>query len=569
MLIRLLLFPLLFLSAWVAADTVKLDSGWSYRWGDSPFDSNGVPLWTQEPELQNWHAIHFPADPPDRADKENIWFRVQLPEGNWRDPVLYISSVDLIVEAYVDGRTIYSYGHFDEQGRGTFEGWPWHMMELPADSLGKPLYLRIFSDYKNIGLWGEIKITERSELISSVINESLEGIIVGVFSLVIALLAVILACMQTERRMFISVALYSLSAAGMVIPGSPVSQVLLNAPLLWDYVGALGYFLMPVAMALLMETWFKDRSVRLYRVVRWVSVAYIVLAIGGSLAGIIELSNTYPAFDFLFAVSLVLLFLPALRGLSGFSRQQWAVLASYGLFAALLLVDMGVAHKFLPWVKVPIPWGSLAFSVVVVLIAVIHFNQTQRELKSLNESLDRQVKERTAELELLSYEDPLTKLKNRRFFDESFMREASRSKRQGCPLSLLICDIDQFKHFNDTQGHAAGDEALRQVGIKMKQAFRQSDLACRYGGEEFVVLMPGASSMDAVARAEELRRAVAENDITLDGRALPRITLSVGVASWPGSVSRVDNLFAKADEALYKAKREGRDRVIEAAYEAG
>ncbi|WP_207894941.1 GGDEF domain-containing protein [Marinobacterium mangrovicola] len=546
---------------------MKLDSGWSYRWGDSAFDSSGVPLWTQQSDPQAWHAIAFPADPPDRADKQNIWFRTLLPEGDWRDPVLYISSVDLIVEAYVDGRKIYSYGHFDEQGKGTFEGWPWHMIELPSGSQGKPIYLRIFSDYKNIGLWGEVKVTERSELISSVINESLEGIIVGVFSLVIALLAVVLACMQTERRMFIAVALYSLSAAGMVIPGSPVSQMLLNAPLVWDYIGALGYYLMPVAMALLMETWFKDRSVRVYRMVRWVSIAYIGLAIGGSLLGLVELSNTYPAFDFLFAISLVLLFLPALRGLSGFSRQQWAVLGSYGLFAALLLVDMGVAHKFLPWVKVPIPWGSLAFSVVVVLIAVIHFNQTQRELKSLNESLDRQVKARTAELELLSYEDPLTKLKNRRFFDESFEREASRSKRQGCPLSLLICDIDQFKHFNDTQGHAAGDEALRQVGLKMKQAFRQSDLACRYGGEEFVVLMPGASSADAVARAEELRRAVAANDMSMDGKTLPRITLSVGVASWPGSASRIDTLFARADQALYKAKRAGRDRVIDADFE--
>lgn len=570
MLLRvLLLFSLLSLCTWTAADadTVKLESGWSYRWGDSSFNGDGVPAWTQQPDSQNWQAISYPSDPPDRAGRENIWFRTLLPEGEWRDPVLYISSIDLIVEAYVDGRLIYSYGHFDEQGKGKFEGWPWHMIELPAGSLGKPIYLRVFSDYKNIGLWGEIKIMERSDLISTVIDDSIEGIIVGVFSLVIALLALVLAFMQAGRRMFIAVALYSLGAAGMVISVSPVSQILFNAPLFWDYVGALGYYVMPVAMALLMETWFEDRAVRLYRTVRWVSLSYIVLAIGGSLAGLVALSDTYPVFDLLFAVALVLLFMPALKGISKLSRQQWALLGSYVLFAGLLIIDMGVAHGFLPWGKVPLDWGSLAFSVVVVMIAVTHFTQTQGELKRLNESLDRQVKARTVELELLSYEDPLTKLKNRRFFDESFKREASRAKRQGCPLSLLICDIDQFKHFNDTQGHAAGDEALRQVGLMMKEAFRQSDLACRYGGEEFVVVMPGASSVDAVARAEELRRVVAETDMSLNGQALPRITLSVGVASWPGSVSQIDSLFARADRALYRAKREGRNRVVDAEYE--
>ncbi|WP_432696012.1 diguanylate cyclase [Marinobacterium sp. YM272] len=568
MLLRVLLFiPLLIFSVCVAADPIQLDRGWEFRWGDSPVGSDGVPEWTRGDSAAAWTPIAFPSNPPDRHGAENIWYRTTLPEGQWRDPVLYISSVDLIVDVYVDGRRIYGFGHFDENGKGRFEGWPWHMITLPPESTGKPIYFRIFSDYIDIGLWGEVKVMERGELLGKILRDSTEGAVVGVFSLIVALLALAFSCIQGKRRMFVAIALYALGAASMVISASPATQLMLNAPLLWDYIGALGYFVMPVAMALLMETWFGSGTGHLYRWISRFFVAYILVAMAASLGGLVGLALTYPVFDLLFAAALVLLFVPAVRGLSMLSREQLAILCTYVLFAVLLLIDMGVAHGFLPWGKVPLAWGSLAFSCAVVVIALVHFSRSQAELRALNMSLDQQVKARTAELERLSYEDPLTGLKNRRFFNELIARESARARRQGYPLSMLICDIDHFKQFNDTHGHEAGDEVLRQLALRMKQTFRQTDLACRYGGEEFVVTMPGAGQEDALMRAEELRRDIAATALRYAGKSLPRITISVGVASWPGSVASVDELFNRADKALYRAKSKGRDRVEGADFE--
>ncbi|MBR9883596.1 MAG: diguanylate cyclase [Oceanospirillales bacterium] len=543
------------------ADTVVLDKGWEYRWGDSPM-VEGVPEWTRPEDKGQWRAIDFPSNPPGREGRENVWYRTTLPEGNWRDPVLYIFSIDLIAEVYVDGKRIYHYGEFDAEGKGTFAGWPWHMITLPAHSAGKPIYFRVFSNYLDIGLWGEVKVMERMSLLEQIIGDSIEGLIVGGFSILIALLALVFALMQTGWRTFVAVALYSVATAGMVISKSPANLLLLYKPLFWDYVGAVGYFLMPAAMALLLEQWFNSPVKRLYN---WVWKFHLLFTAGAlvlCLGGWAELSHIYPVFDAVFALTLVMLFVPTLGLFASASYDQRAIILAYAVLSILLLLDMGVAHGVLPWGQVPVAWGALLFSLSVVVIALRFFARSQRMLQEMNILLEQQVQERTEELKKLSYEDPLTGLKNRRYFDEVMAREVALAARQRRPLSLLICDIDKFKDFNDTYGHTAGDEALRRVACKMRESFRQTDIACRYGGEEFVIIMPDASSEDALKRAEELRRAVSMDSVVIDGQTLEPVTLSAGIASWPENVSEADSLLTSADKALYSAKRSGRDRVV-------
>jgi len=233
------------------AEPVDMSSDWrwEYRWGDSPF-VDGVPQWTLSPQDDEWKPIDFPSNPPGRNGRENVWYRTTLPEGEWRDPVLYIFSVDLIVEAYVDGRMIYRYGRFDEQGRGEFSGWPWHMITLPEGSAGKPIHFRVFSNYLDIGLWGEVKVMERMALLNYIIGNSIDGMLVAGFSLLIALLALVFALLNSGRRLFIAVALYSLASAGLALEKSPAHLLLLHKPLFWNYISAISYFLTPVAMAL-------------------------------------------------------------------------------------------------------------------------------------------------------------------------------------------------------------------------------------------------------------------------------------------------------------------------------
>ncbi len=159
--------------------------------------------------------------------------------------------------------------------------------------------------------------------------------------------------------------------------------------------------------------------------------------------------------------------------------------------------------------------------------------------------------------------DPLTGLFNRRFLDESLERELARTRRDNLPLALLMIDIDHFKQLNDTYGHPAGDEIIRRVGGLIQSRARSGDLPCRYGGEEFLLVLPNMTLATAVERAEEWRVAFA-NDWTVIGNHAVAVTVSIGVAVFPCHGGSARALIEAVDQALYAAKRGGRNRVVAA-----
>jgi diguanylate cyclase (GGDEF)-like protein len=165
------------------------------------------------------------------------------------------------------------------------------------------------------------------------------------------------------------------------------------------------------------------------------------------------------------------------------------------------------------------------------------------------------------QLEIDSTVDALTGLYNRRWLEENAPRLVARFHRSSEGLSVIMLDVDHFKSFNDTYGHAAGDQVLSTVGRVLKCKLRPTDLAARYGGEEFIVLLPATSLSGAIVAAERLRKAVAETEIrTADGRDLPTITISLGVTELAREEPTAE-FIAKADSALYVAKHKGRNRV--------
>lgn len=167
--------------------------------------------------------------------------------------------------------------------------------------------------------------------------------------------------------------------------------------------------------------------------------------------------------------------------------------------------------------------------------------------------------------------DGLTGLHNRRWFDHIFTRLFARSLRQESALSVIMLDIDHFKHFNDTFGHQAGDFALFALAQILKKCFRPTDLLARYGGEEFVVMMPQTSREEALQAAERVRREVAQTKLEMpDGQKLDAYTISLGVACLAeGHDTGPAELLKRADEALYCAKERGRNRVELASPQGG
>jgi diguanylate cyclase (GGDEF)-like protein len=160
------------------------------------------------------------------------------------------------------------------------------------------------------------------------------------------------------------------------------------------------------------------------------------------------------------------------------------------------------------------------------------------------------------EVRELAANDSLTKLANRMTFGNALHRELSRAQRDGGEVTLVMLDIDHFKRLNDTRGHQAGDEVLRQVAATLREQQRAYDVAARYGGEEFALIAPGLSHNDAMHAGERIRQAIAGNGCD--------VTASVGVATYPHDADGAEALVAASDAALYKSKHDGRNRVSQA-----
>lgn len=164
-------------------------------------------------------------------------------------------------------------------------------------------------------------------------------------------------------------------------------------------------------------------------------------------------------------------------------------------------------------------------------------------------------------LRIQSIRDPLTGLFNRRFMEESLDREIHRTLRSGKTTGIVFLDIDRFKEFNDSHGHSAGDSLLCELGLFLKANIRGGDIACRYGGEEFVIVFADSPLDDTLRRAEQIREGVGGLRIVHAGKVVPPISISAGVAAFPVHGPSADAVIKAADAAMYKAKAEGRNRV--------
>lgn len=189
--------------------------------------------------------------------------------------------------------------------------------------------------------------------------------------------------------------------------------------------------------------------------------------------------------------------------------------------------------------------------------------EIQHELSVTNESLKLQLKKvklLQAKLRKQATLDPLTGLYNRRYLADMIQRELVRAKREQASISIAIMDLDYFKKINDTFGHKGGDAVLKTMAELFLSHVRASDIICRYGGEEFLFLMSGASLNAAAERMEELRHAVEAKSIIYNGKTI-HVTVSIGIASYPAHGDNDESILLAADDMLYRSKRNGRNLV--------
>lgn len=201
---------------------------------------------------------------------------------------------------------------------------------------------------------------------------------------------------------------------------------------------------------------------------------------------------------------------------------------------------------------------------LVMLRDITHVKKIEGDLRETNKELLRKIEEIEAlqqQLRQQAIHDPLTGLYNRRFLEETLGRELAQAHRTQEAMSLAMIDIDRFKSVNDAYGHSVGDLFLIALGDMLEHKIRAGDVACRFGGEEFIVVMPGAPLEVAAKRINEFRQAFGALKIDVAGQSISA-TFSAGVAGFPLHGTDEKTIIAEADRALYAAKEAGRNRVI-------
>jgi len=565
---------------------IVLDRDWEYRWGDSPFNAGGVPVWTyDEAGEKQWRTINFPSNPPQRGERNRVWFRTRLPDFTGSDPRVFVYSIDLAAEIYLDGKRIYAYGNLEPRDRAIFRGWPWHLIALPEGFSGKQLYVRVFSDYRDIGLWGEVILGSGADHMRRIIKRDIVRITVAVISLTLSLIFLLLYFLRDRQRSFLYLCLITLALVIRVASETHLKQLVAQAPLLFEYVKAVSYFVLPLFIILFLQEILGERYRRLTRTAAVVVFGMLAITMIGCATGLIRLCDTYLLFDIVAVCTMVFLGVLSVKAAAGGNAEARLVCFNFIIFGLLALYSILVTNGIFPWTDEINYLLLFQFSLglaVILIRRLVSFQyrleeystklQIQSaELTTLNQSLEEKVRERTRQLEvanrqlreekitlqITSITDGLTGVYNRTYALERFEQEVSEAKRYRKKLSVIMFDLDHFKRVNDFHGHHIGDAVLQRVAQIFRYTMRESDLIGRYGGEEFLIVLPETDCMEAALVAERIRKDVQEQEWSE-----PRlhVTISGGVAEYSGG--EAEQLIRRADSLMYQAKQMGRNRIV-------
>jgi diguanylate cyclase (GGDEF)-like protein len=565
---------------------VEIDRDWEYRWGDSPFDAGGVPLWTiQQADDHAWRGIAFPSNPPERAGRTRVWYRTTLPEFAGADPRIFIYSIDLAAQVYLENQLIYTYGDLEFQGRMRFQGWPWHLIPLPEDFSGKQLYVRVFSDYRDIGLWGEVILGSGADHMRRIIKRDVIRIVVAVISLTLSSIFLLLYFLRDRQRSFLYLCLITLALVVRVVSETQSKQLVVQAPLLFEYVAAVSYFILPLFIVLFLQEILGEQYRKMTRGAAVAVLGLLTITMIGCAAGLVRLCDTYLLFDIVSVCTMVFLGILSVKAAAAGNVEARLVCVNFMIFGLLALYSILVTNGIFPWTDEINYLLLFQFSLglaVILIRRLVSFQyrleeystrlQTQsEELTSLNQSLEEKVRERTRQLEvanrqlreekvtlqITSITDGLTGAYNRTYTLERFDQEVSAAKRYRKKLSVIMFDLDHFKRVNDFHGHQIGDSVLQRVAQIFHYTMRDSDLIGRYGGEEFLIVLPETDCTEAALVAERIRK-----DVEAQEWSEPRlhVTISGGVAEYGGG--NAEQLIRRADSLMYQAKQLGRNRIV-------
>lgn len=556
---------------------IPLSGEWMYRWGGSRSDISGP---------SGWEPIDFPSNPPDRNGRTYVWFAYTLPDVQMKDPRLFVHSIDINGMFYLDGKEIYRFGDFDEpRQEGTFRGWPWHLIELPDSFGGKRLTVQVFSDYRDIGLWGDLFLGSGYNQLRRIYRKDAFGIMVWTISIIIFIVFIVIFFFSPFQTSSLYLALITLSLSLYVLAHTYLKQYLLNAPLFWEFVKIETVLAVFIFISLFIKQ-IIGRQIKTVSTMLWITCAAGCTVIPGLVfSGLVDMVHIYTVVDVISVAAMAVLAVFTIRAGSRGKREAQIIFVNFLIMGAIGLFSIMVSNGVFPYTSGIKYIMLFQFSLGLAFVLGRRFFRIYqkwgsyasrlklrtRELCSLNADLEAKVRERTRQLEeanitlvqekeslhITSITDGLTGLYNRAHIDSQLVQMVSEAGRYQRCLSVILFDIDNFKQINDSHGHAFGDEVLRRVAQIFREVLRDSDIPARYGGEEFLIILPETDLKQAFTVADRIRTIIE----SLPWESDVRVTISGGVAELNDELYM--DLVEKADRNMYKAKQAGKNAVID------
>lgn len=533
-------------SVYAKENTIDLSkSKWQYIWGDSTFSDN-MPDIIKNSEKYNWQNIEYPSNPDGRGENQNIWFRVKIPQNLPDQSFFYTLSMDINAQVYLKDQLLYEFGKINIDGKGDYIGWPWHMFSLPKDSEGEYLYFRLYSDYIDIGFFGDILITSKGVIYEKFLDKDIPKLMVSAISIFVSLLFIISFLINIKRTELLILGTLFLTQGVNVLLNVKILQIYFYYPLFCQYVSAFAFFYFPVGMAMFMDKCIDLKTpFNIIRRVWQVHLSYLLIAMIGSVIGYFTLATAYEYFDLIyyFITLPVLSFFTIYFFIKG-NTDTKLIASSFLIITLYRIYSFLIAYHIVPWAEYP--------SEVVIFISLVILSYTI--VKKLNYT--NTLEDKNKDLIKISITDFLTKLYNRSEIENYLLLNEKMFKRYETEFSIIIFDLDNFKEINDNFGHLQGDDFLIKIGEIVTSVIRNVDIAGRWGGEEFLIICPETKLDDAVFVAEKIRVEIEKYDFKVVGKR----TASFGVSSYKKD-DTLNSMIKRADDSMYDAKKDGKNKV--------
>lgn len=540
-------------AAFSPAEAAALSGVWRYHAFEAPSDEAEEEVQLNEAfrHSYEWDSYAFPQAPPPEPGKDCVYLTTQV-SSDEGPRTLFFSTTGQAIRVYLDEKKIYSFGElrpmYGENGSR------WHIVELPAFSGKAQLTIESYSPLpERRGQFLYFQMNTLSEIVQQIFL--LDSLPLVSFSLTLYILAMMLFFFfrdVTHRRLYLSILVFLSLFLFWLLGTSMVKFFFTNDAVFWWFELSILAYLLPIsANGIIYEVLEPERR----RKMRWIILAFSVLAAGallGELLGMHTMNRAMSLFYLLLLICEPMAFFLTFRSALAGNIYSCALLAPILTFTLCGCLD-GISrqHPLLPWSTYFTPIGIVGFAIFVFILLRSHV-QTENQLDVRRTMLSTQIAEMTREA---AY-DPLTRSLNRTTFADRVAQACRAADEQGTAFSLLMCDIDHFKQFNDRYGHEMGDKVLVAFARVLQREISRTQTLVRWGGEEFVILAPGLSLTEAGALAETLLEAVRETSV--EGKHL---TMSVGIAGWKGRGDTQEKLFERMDGALYYAKQHGRNQA--------